>query len=176
MADAFDLLNLPPAFDLDPAHLRRAYLLRSAQIHPDVAGQDEEAARRSALLNEAKDALEDPERRADTLLLRLGGPPRERERSLPDGFLASIMETRMAVEEAIASGDPAERRRWEGWATDQRGRHIGRVGAMFAALGSPPAPDDLRAIRTELNAWRYIERLIEQLDPGYDPGRADFRP
>ena len=37
-----------------------------------------------------------------------------------------------------------------------------------------PAPEALREVRTRLNAWRYIERLIEQLDPDYDPARADF--
>ena len=29
-------------------------------------------------------------------------------------------------------------------------------------------------IRESLNAWRYIERLIEQLDPDYSPAEADF--
>lgn len=179
MADAFDLLNLPPSFDIDPSRLQRAYLARAAQIHPDIAGgggNDEEAARRSALLNEAKRTLENPERRADALLLRLGGPSREQERSLPEGFLMEIMETRMAIEEAIASGDPAERRKWEAWAEARRGEYIARVTELFNALPPPPPPPEaLRGIRTELNAWRYIERLIEQLDPDYDPNRADFR-
>ena len=37
----------------------------------------------------------------------------------------------------------------------------------------PVAGDRLSQVRRELNAWRYTERLIEQLDPGYEPGRAD---
>jgi len=41
-------------------------------------------------------------------------------------------------------------------------------------VGDPPDPALLGEIRTQLNAWRYIERLIEQLDPQYDPNRADF--
>ena len=46
---------------------------------------------------------------------------------------------------------------------------------MFQSLSSPPAAESLAEIRIRLNAWRYIERLIEQLDPGYDPDVADFQ-
>ena len=48
------------------------------------------------------------------------------------------------------------------------------VNRLFDALGERPDAPALAAIRRELNAWRYIERLIEQLDPDYDPARADF--
>jgi hypothetical protein len=50
----------------------------------------------------------------------------------------------------------------------QRGEYEGRVARLFAQGA------ETVEIRRELNAWRYIERLIEQLDPNYDPGRADF--
>ena len=36
-------------------------------------------------------------------------------------------------------------------------------------------PEVRLTIRRELNVWRYTERMIEQLDPGYDPNTADFR-
>lgn len=173
--DPFDTLGLPPAFTLDAAQIDRAYLARSAALHPDVATGDPDAPRRMAALNDAKRTLEDPERRAIALLARLGGPAKEQDRSLPDGFLIDIMETREEIESAIQSGDPAQRRRWEAWAQAQRERAIHEVGAMFAALGPPARPDQLRAIRTRLNAWRYIERFVEQLDPDYDPARADFQ-
>lgn len=172
--DPFDQLGLAPAFDLDPAALERAYLARSAALHPDLAAGDADAARRSALLNQSKRTLEDPERRADALLTRLGGPAREQHKALPDGFLAEIMETREAVEEA--GRDPEARARWETWAEERRREHIAVVSGLFKALGERPGPAALAAIRTRLNAWRYIERLIEQLDPEYDPARADFAP
>jgi hypothetical protein len=83
----------------------------------------------------------------------------------------------------MAGGGESERAKWESWAEERRREAIAEVGGMFAAIG-PGSTDlrraegrwheGLRAIRVRLNAWRYIERLIEQLDPGYDPARADF--
>ncbi|MFU8828329.1 MAG: hypothetical protein ACNA8P_02740 [Phycisphaerales bacterium] len=42
------------------------------------------------------------------------------------------------------------------------------MGEQFAAH------DERDAIRESLNAWRYIERLIEQLDPAYSAGVGEF--
>ena len=48
-------------------------------------------------------------------------------------------------------------------------------GRLFERFDETNEQAVLSEIRTQLNAWRYIERLIEQLDPDYDPNRADFR-
>lgn len=173
--DPFTVLGLPARFDLPPEAVRRAHMTRVAQAHPDVAASDADSGRLVARLNSARAELEDPERRASVLLARLGGPSKEQDRSLPPGFLHEIMETREAVEAAVATGDAQEVARWRAWAADQRRNYLAKVGGLFAALADPPAPPSLAAIRVELNAWRYIERLIEQLDPGHDPARADFR-
>src|SRR5205085_5199949 len=136
-------------------------LARAAAAHPDLGGGDD-AEHQSALLNRAKASLEDPERRAGALLARLGGPGKSEDKSLPAGFLMSMMETREAVEEALAGKDPRERQKWEAWATEQRGEYRRRVAALFDSLGASRDAATLRAIRQELNASRYIERLIEQ--------------
>jgi curved DNA-binding protein CbpA len=172
VADAFDILGLPAEFDLSAERLGRAYLQRSASVHPDV-GSDE-SARAMAELNEARRTLESPERRANALLARLGGPTKEKDRSLPVGFLAQMLETREEIE--AAAGDASARAQWERWASGERARAVAEVKAMFTGLGSPPEAESLAAIRARLNAWRYVERLIEQLDPEYDPRRADFQP
>lgn len=173
-ADPFTLLGLPPAFDLEPCAVDRAYLARAAALHPDLAGDDPETAGRAAALNRAREVLRDPERRAGALITRLGGPDKSQDKSLPDGFLVEMLEIREAIEEAGRSRDPAELGRWRAWAAERRARHIEEVAALFRAAG--PSPDEAarRAIRRELNAWRYAERLIEQLDLEYDPSRADF--
>jgi molecular chaperone HscB len=172
--DAFDILGIPARFDVDANAIQRAYLSRAAAVHPDAAGDTEDAGVRSAALNRAKAILDDPERRANVLLERLGGPGKSQDKSLPPGFLMSIMETREAIEEALASKDSAQRQKWEGWAQEQRAEYQGRVAKLFGSLGDSRDPGTLQAIRQELNAWRYIERLIEQLDPHYDPARRDF--
>ncbi len=166
MADAFDVLGLEPEFDLDPVTLERAYLVRAAHAHPDRAGGDPEASRLSASINEARRLLSDPESRANVLLARLGGPSKEQEKSLPSGFLAEMMEVREDIESAVAAGGEAERARREQSAGERRAAHARAVSGMFRALGPRPSSAALRAIRVELNAWRYTERLLEQLSAG----------
>ena len=171
-SDPFDVLGIAPAFPVDQAALRSAWLKATARHHPDRAPDPEEAHRTLALVNEANRALADPERAAGALLTRLGGPTPDKHKALPDGFLMEMLEVRDQLEEAKQSRDPGDIARLEAWADEQRAMWIERVTTLFASHGES---DDRRdEIRESLNAWRYIERLIEQLDPDYSPAQADF--
>ncbi len=164
--DPFTLLGLPRAFDLDQRALQVAYLRRSAALHPDRfidPIEREEAQRTAAALNDARAILADDEQRANLVLALCGGPTKEQDKSLPDGFLMEMMDIRQEMEAALAGDDPAERSRIEQWASERRRQHIDAVRSMFQRLGEHPRPDALAAVRRELNAWRYIERMIEQL-------------
>lgn len=130
-------------------------------------------------LNAAKVELENPETRAAVLLRRLGGKGKDEDRSLPAGFLMQMMETRERIDaeldEAVKAGAKAAGaalRTWENWAGLRRAEHIANVAKLFASvtetgangMGKDRADErTLKAIRTELNAWRYVERLVEQL-------------
>lgn len=168
--DPFALLGLQPRFDLDTASIRRAWLAATRELHPDRAGARPEAAEMLARINHAKRTLEDPEERASALLRLLGGPTKEQDKTLPDGYLMEMLEIREQMESEIAQEHDDARTRWESWSAQRRQQHIDRAAAMFSALGPAPDSGELRAIRLELNAWRYVERLIEQLDPAYKPG------
>lgn len=158
----FALLGLPPVYTIDEAALQRAWLKRSAKLHPDRAGNDADAARRLALINTAKATLEHPERRANALLEAMGGPSKEDDNALPDGLLMEMFEIR----EKHESGDAQTRATIEAWGSERRAKHERTIAEMFAGLGDPPAQDALHAIRKELNAWRYIERFLSE--PGLD--------
>ncbi len=173
--DPFAFLGLPRRFDLDSASITRAWLMRSADVHPDRQEVVSDAAREMARLNTAREALVDPERRANTLLVLLGGPTKEQDKSLPDGFLQQTLELREEIEEVLAHEQPGERARLERWAHEQRNAYITRVAALFAKVDTSAAKEDLKSIRTQLNAWRYVERLIEQLDPAHNPAQADLQ-
>jgi curved DNA-binding protein CbpA len=184
--DAFDVLGIAAKFELSEDELGRAYLRAVARAHPDVGDTDHDATsfdEAAGRINEARAVLRDPEQRAATLLKRLGGPGPE-DRTLPPGFLMEMMEIREEIESAIAnatgSAGDLVRSHWRQWAGARRAAHIEAVSAHFRALqptGDAMVPDPgasgaelsratrLRAIRTELNAWRYAERLIEQLAP-----------
>jgi len=165
-ADPFAVLGLPARFDLTPAQIRRAYLAKAAATHPDAAGGA--GGVDTAVLNGARETLEHPHARGEALLALLGGPSAAQDKSLPPGFLQAVMATRMEAAEDLENGGPAARERWRAWAAGKRAEHEARVAALFAS-GAEAAT----AIRVELNAWKYVERLIEQLDPAYDgPGDA----
>jgi molecular chaperone HscB len=170
--DPFSVLGLARRFDVSDGVIESAFLRRLAAAHPDLAG--EHASHDAAALTEARSVLLDPERRAGALLALMGGASAGEDASLPDGFLMEIMELRAQVEDELGAGDDTVRDRWESFAAQRRAAHIDAVGLLFAGLGDDPTREQLATIRTELNAWRYTERLIEQLDPGYDPGHADF--
>ncbi len=184
-SDPFAVLGVARQFNLADAEIEAAFLARLGGIHPDLAGED--ASLDAAVLTEARGVLMDPERRAGALLALLGGPSASQDRSLPDGFLIEMMELRQEIESELegagdeAEGDRGARSRWASFAEERRRGHIERVAALFAGVGGSGGaggteglPDALTRVREELNAWRYTERLIEQLDPGYDPARADF--
>jgi molecular chaperone HscB len=171
--DAFDRLGLPAKFDLTADEVERAHLGRMMLAHPDLAGEadpfgppigaglEEDETTESAALNEAKETLLNPERRADVLVLRLGGPSRLGEKGLPPGFLVEFMESREAIDAVLQGADEAGKTRWRLWAAAERSKFVDRVSGLFRRGGSGEA--SLREIRVQLNAWRYIERAIEQL-------------
>lgn len=162
--DAYDMLGVEPRFDLDEAAVHRAWLRAAARSHPDRASDPATAVRETALLNDARAVLLDPERRAEALLRRRGatGTP---DNTLPDGFLAEILEVRESLSEAQEAGDEAGLAAFQEWATQRRREVIEDVGRRFAAMSEPARPDELAGVRCTLNAWRYIERMLEQIHP-----------
>lgn len=169
--DPFAVLGLPRRFELSPEEIRRAYLSKVVAAHPDVSSPDPLAgdsaeALDAGMLNRARAMLDDPETRAGCLLTLLGGPAADRDKSLPEGFLPRIMQTREEIEEALAEGGEAAAR-WKAWGEAEHRETIARVGELFArAAGDSQV---LVQIRVELNAWRYLTRLRERLDPSVAP-------
>jgi len=176
-ANPFAILNLPIRFDLDAVAIERAYLAGLTSVHPD-AGGDRDAGTPgadAATLNKARKVLLDGEQRANALLGLLGGPAAADCKDLPDGFLMEMMTKRQTIEEEIESGESDSRANWEQWARSERQQYSDQALGLFEANTPETTGEGLTQIRVLLNAWRYIERLIEQLDPEYHPSEADFR-
>jgi Fe-S protein assembly co-chaperone HscB len=178
MTDPFATLGVPAVFALDPAELHRRFIRASAANHPDRFTdplEQADAAARSAEINEAYRTLGDPELRAGALLERLGGPGKGEDKSLPPDRLVEMMEVRERMEEAIADHDEAELRELALWADAQRAAHLKRIEGLFDASAKTASDQRdalLKAIRLELNALRYFQRMIEQT-PDEDEGRLD---
>ncbi|MCE7973659.1 MAG: hypothetical protein DYG92_04930 [Leptolyngbya sp. PLA1] len=158
-SDPFELLGLPRTFELDSERVRRAYLRAVAGIHPDAGGEDEAAS----AINEARETLADPMRRARALL---GDGGAGTGGALPPGFLAEMLELRERIDEDLRAEGEGARARWRAWARQREDEHEARVAAMFRA-------GEQGAVPGELNRWRYVRRLMDQLDPATRAGGPD---
>jgi molecular chaperone HscB len=173
--DYFALFGLERRFDLDEAELQSRYLELSRQTHPDFAGADAEAQMRamevSARVNEAYRVLADPEQRGKYLLTLVSGAEGPGEHALtpfsealPEGFLEEMMGVHEQLEEARERGDERGAAGIEERARREREECIGRIAELFAEVrdGQPGAPAALQAVRMQLNALRYIQRLLDR--------------
>lgn len=152
--------------------------MKLSQAHPDAGGEavgESTGGVDAASLNQARLTLLNAEKRANALLNVLGGSSASESKALPDGFLMEMMTRREEIEEQIESAGEQSRTNWESWAFEERKSFAIAAESLFSALSKPAGETELAQIRVHLNAWRYIERLIEQLDPDYDPQAADFR-
>jgi molecular chaperone HscB len=173
--DHFAALGLPRRYALEPASLEQRYLELARLTHPDLAGPEPEAQLEamdlSARLNEAHKVLSDDEARADYLLVLLGGPRRDEDKTLPDGFLPIIMITREELAEAQLDGDAERVASIELDARAQRTARLQEIARLLdtTTAATPPDPTTLKQARTELNALRYYQRLLEQVNPDTGP-------
>lgn len=164
-ADPFEKLGLQPRFDLDPAVVRRKVTRAAARLHPDRAVDPisaSEQAMELAAINEAAGHLLDDISRAEVLIRRYGGPGPSDDRTLPDGFLESMLTTRLELEEAVAAGDETGRASLEAWARSEWAERRAAVAELLDGE-STPSPERLGAARLELNRWRYSQRMLEQI-------------
>jgi DnaJ-domain-containing protein 1 len=162
----FQLFGIEPRFEVDPRSLRQRLLRESARRHPDRAPDAVTAAAWTAelaALNQAADRLLDDLQRAEHLVVLRGGPAPGDDRTLPDGFLESMLQIRMELEEAVAGGDQEGRAALEAWGRREWEARRARVAGLLDAPDGE-TPDTLLAVRRELNCWRYSQRMLEQLD------------
>jgi len=159
----FELLGLEPAFDIDPALVRRRYLRTSRGVHPDHQGTAESSAslRISAQLNEAHRVLSNPVLRAEYLLELFGGKSAATDRAVPPEVLSTTLMLREGLAEAQANGDEAALRE----CTDQaRARHEAALTQVRGLAVRLPADEQTQTdLRLALNSIKYYQKLLRDL-------------
>ena len=166
--DPWTELGFEPAFDLDEALLRRRLLSGSRLVHPDFHGGDEAARAlaeaHSARLNRAHAILVDGARRADALVVLLGGPDESASREMPREFLVEVLDWNESLEEA------RESRSWSdelaALSDELLERRAGELAALRALLVPAPPRGDARLAlaRSRLAAVRYLDRALGELE------------
>jgi len=174
VTDHFQLLGLPRRFDIDEQALHERYVALSRHAHPDFHSQDTPEVQGlsitvSSALNEAYRTLSDPVRRAGYLLELLGGPASSDDKSVPDGFLETMMMMQEDVAEATAGGDAGELARLREVLQTQQGGLMRRIAGLYAELVEAAGceavrQDTLGEIRRQLNAAAYVRKLLSQVD------------
>lgn len=166
----FELFGSAPRHDVDVKALRKQLLSITREIHPDYfatadADVRARAERNSARLNKAFEVLSDETARADWLVTHLGGPDEQTERAMPQAFLMEVLEWNEALEEARADAtrfDP----RLETLERELQSKRTEAVAAIRSVLVPLPASGSptLRRARQELNAVRYVDRALNEIE------------
>jgi len=174
MTDYFTLLGLPRRYDIDPQELRRKFFALNRHAHPDFhVGESSEVQQLSlqvsAGINDAYRTLLDPASRAAYLLELLGGKSSAEDKSVPDGFLETMMMLQEDLAEAKAGGNADEMRRIVDVLRTQHDGLIRRIGQLFeeyqeAITCAAVRSDLLDAIRRQINAVSYVRKLLSQTD------------
>jgi molecular chaperone HscB len=163
--DAFALLGLAPAFDLDPAAIEAAFFERTRELHPDrfataPAAERVAALSRSRALNDAYQILKKPVARAEYLLERAGVTIGDNERLDPEMILR-VLELREELAEARAANDRDKLGALQANMAKRRAQALGELPGLFAAA-------DLAGAKRVLIALRYIDRYLEECDAALD--------
>ena len=163
----FELLNLPMTFDVNAKALHKAFIQQSAANHPDrfVDPLDQaDAADRSASINKAYLILKDPFQRAGAMIALLADTPITDSKQLPPGLLMEMMEIREALEDAQAGNQQEALERHKQWASQQESQYMQNIAAALDQACNLPASertDSLNKATEQLNALRYIQRMLE---------------
>ncbi|MDB4976057.1 MAG: hscB [Myxococcaceae bacterium] len=166
--DAFDVLGLTPAFDLDAKLVEQRYRDLQRALHPDKFTQASASERRASLsravsVNEAYRVLRDELKRAEALFARHGGQTSESASKTADpALLMEVMELREELASTRHSHDAAARSRLTSEVKQKNQAASDALRRAFASLerGEGAALDD--AARA-LSRLRYYRRFLDEV-------------
>jgi len=164
----YEALGLPVSFQVDPDLLEERYQQLTVELHPDFYATASKREQRqselaSALLNRAYETLRGAVSRANDLLPRLANGVALDERQLPPGFLMEMFELQESLDDLLDSGTPEEIAQTRTDLTERHTTLMAGLGAHFADAEASATPDTLQTLQTDLNAERYLRRLLERL-------------
>lgn len=157
----FELLGLPPRFDLAPGDIERRYREVQRVVHPDRHAGEGKGARRAALasavsVSDAYRTLRDDVLRAEALLSVLGHPADLATAKASPELLMEMMDLRETLQDARVAGD---RRRVEGL----HSRVLAARDTTLAALTSAFVSRDLESAVILVSRVRYYQRFLDEL-------------
>lgn len=154
-ANYFRFYGLPEQFELDPAVLKRLYLDKSKQYHPDFYGQDPEsqnlAMAATAYNNQAYKTLSNQVLRA-MYLTDLKFRPEDANPALPQEFLMDMMELNEEIDTVSDESRENLLRQLEQYKT-----------AIMTEITQNCLHESWQNARIAVLKWKYLERLTGRL-------------
>ncbi|MHC4294654.1 MAG: Fe-S protein assembly co-chaperone HscB [Planctomycetota bacterium] len=173
VSDYFTTLGVEQRFDLDENVLREKFLALNRHTHPDYHAEESQevqllSLRVSATINDAYRTLKDPASRGEYLLELLGGKSSAEEKSVPEGFLETMMMMQEELADAKEVSNENQLANLRQVLQTQYEGLIHRIAGLFrdfetAAACQAVRTDLLGEIREQLNAVSYVRKLISQL-------------
>ncbi|MHC4984736.1 MAG: iron-sulfur cluster co-chaperone HscB C-terminal domain-containing protein [Planctomycetota bacterium] len=170
--DYFTLLGLPQTFDLTAEQVREKFLALNRHAHPDFHSNETPevqalSLRVSANVNDAFRVLSDAASRANYLLELLGGPSPTTNKSVPDGFLGTMMMMQEEIADAQAAEQSDELARIREVLQTQHDGLMNRIEGLYREYQKSVdceavRQDLLGEIRRQLNAVSYVKKLLSQ--------------
>ena len=171
--DYFQMLSVPRQFDLDQNLLHEKFLALNRHAHPDFHAEETPEVQQlslkvSATVNDAYRTLKDPPQRGAYLLELLGGKSSAYDKSVPDGFLPTMMMMQEEIEDAKSANNPKQLDSLREALQNQHDGLLKKISGLFVDLEPASAceavrEDYLGQIRQNLNAVSYVRKLLSQL-------------
>ena len=172
--DYFSLMSLPRRFDLSAEEIRQRFLALNRHTHPDFHTEEPAEVQSlslqiSAAVNDAYRVLADPASRGSYLLELLGGPSAEEDKSVPDGFLPTMMMMQEEIADASGDDNAEELARIRDVLQTQHDGLMRRIEGLFVDYEQAVACDFtreelLKELRQQLNAVSYVKKLLSLAD------------
>lgn len=167
--DFFEVLGFSVDFEVDLVVLEERYQRLSLELHPDFfesATESEKllSEKASAILNTAYKTIREPISRACYLLNLFSKSQKLDERSLPEKFLDEIFLLQETLDELVDKGKKSELLTMRKDLRLKQNKIEKKIPSLFKKLGDQPNDlEILQLLQTNLNAERYLRRLIERI-------------
>ncbi|MCS5552766.1 MAG: Fe-S protein assembly co-chaperone HscB [SAR324 cluster bacterium] len=168
--DHFKVMGLPHCFEIDSEELENLYQRLSLGMHPDFFGEAPEkqkllSEKSSVMLNAAYSILREPSSRARYLLLLLAREKNLQTDALPEGFLQEMFIFQESLDEMLESGDQSALCKMN---EELQNRHTfieSNYAALFKKFENLPENHEiLQQLQSQLNAERYLRRLLDRIN------------
>lgn len=166
----FEIFELPVQYALDAEALKRTYIKKSRQYHPDYfihASEEEQAMalQKSSELNQALKVLLDPDTRLKYILQIAGVLEEEEKYSLDRVFLMEVMDINEQLMELEMEADPSMAENIKKQTHALLDESYQDVATMLEA---PKAVDFTQEALLQLKGYyfkkKYLQRILDKID------------